>query len=222
MNKYYTYLIAGFLLICTSLNVVAQERKYSTFYYQRSTLFEQLPITNSDIIFLGNSITNGAEWFELFQDSRVKNRGISGDTYMGVYDRLDPILKGHPAKIFLLIGINDVSAGRSSQEIVEGIGSIINKIKKDSPETEVYVQSLLPVNSDLGMFQSHTTKPEIVNEINKSLLDKSEEWKVTYINLYPHFIDSETGKMSLEFSNDGLHLLGPGYLLWAQLIKKYL
>lgn len=45
----------------------AQERKYSTFYEQRATLFEELPVTSRDIIFLGNSITNGCEWGELFK-----------------------------------------------------------------------------------------------------------------------------------------------------------
>ncbi|MGL5562350.1 MAG: sialate O-acetylesterase, partial [Tannerellaceae bacterium] len=42
---------------------MAQEaRKYSTYYYQRATLFEQLPITSKDIVFVGNSITDGGEW----------------------------------------------------------------------------------------------------------------------------------------------------------------
>ena len=96
-----------FLVVILTLSLLcrAQERKYSTFYYQRATLFEELPVTSSDIIFLGNSITNGAEWAELFKNKHVKNRGISGDICMGVYDRLDAILKGKPAKIFLLIGI---------------------------------------------------------------------------------------------------------------------
>ena len=92
-------LLLGLLL---ALPQFAQERKYSTFYEQRATLFEELPVTSKDIIFLGNSITNGCEWAELFQNKNVKNRGISGDICMGVYDRLDPIVKGKPAKIFLL------------------------------------------------------------------------------------------------------------------------
>ena len=50
-----------FLVVILTLSLLcrAQERKYSTFYYQRATLFEELPVTSSDIIFLGNSITNG-------------------------------------------------------------------------------------------------------------------------------------------------------------------
>ncbi|MCP3895963.1 MAG: sialate O-acetylesterase, partial [Bacteroides sp.] len=96
---------------CVVMMCYGQEHKYSTFYYQRASLFEELPIDSKDIVFLGNSITNGGEWAELLNNKRVKNRGISGDICQGVYDRLDPILKGKPAKIFLLIGINDISRG---------------------------------------------------------------------------------------------------------------
>ena len=95
----------------------AQEQKHSTFYYQRATLFEVLPTSKSDIIFLGNSITNGGEWAELLGNPHAKNRGISGDTTQGVLDRLSTITKGKPSKIFLLIGTNDLSRGKSVDEV---------------------------------------------------------------------------------------------------------
>ena len=56
------------MLLLASMASNAQERKYSTFYYQRATLFEELPVTSKDIIFLGNSITNGGEWSELLNN----------------------------------------------------------------------------------------------------------------------------------------------------------
>ena len=61
-----------FLLLFTWLTAVtlyAQQNKspkYSTYYYQRASLFESLPVTSEDIIFIGNSITDGGEWHELF------------------------------------------------------------------------------------------------------------------------------------------------------------
>ena len=64
---------------------------------QRSSLFNKLSITSKDIVFIGNSITNGAEWNELFPQKRVKNRGISGDTSEGVFDRLDAVVNVKPA-----------------------------------------------------------------------------------------------------------------------------
>lgn len=110
-----------FLLLFTWLTAVtlyAQQNKspkYSTYYYQRASLFESLPVTSEDIIFIGNSITDGGEWHELFNNPHVKNRGISGDTTQGVFDRLDAIVNGQPAKIFLMIGINNVPQKRTSR-----------------------------------------------------------------------------------------------------------
>ena len=66
---------------------------------------------------------------------------------MGVYDRLDPIVKGKPAKIFLLIGINDVSRGTSADKIISEISMIVRKIKQESPKTKLYLP-VFPLQSD--------------------------------------------------------------------------
>lgn len=210
------------VVLTIALTCHAQERKYSTFYYQRATLFEELPVTSHDIIFLGNSITNGAEWAELFDNKHVKNRGISGDICMGVYDRLDAILKGKPAKIFLLIGINDVNRGTPADTIVKRIGMIARKIKADSPKTKLYLQSVLPVTDHYKMFQGHTSRWQVVPQINKGLARLAEQEGLTYIDLYSHFVDGQTGKMNTAYTNDGLHLLGKGYRKWVEIVKPYI
>ena len=211
----------GLIFILLGMICVGYAQKYSTFYYQRATLFEELPVTSKDIIFLGNSITNGGEWAELLNNKHVKNRGISGDVCMGGYDRLDAILKGKPAKIFLLIGINDVSRGTPADTIVNRIGKIVKKIKKNSPKTKLYLQSILPVTDHYKMFGNHTRHWQMVKGINEKLVGLAESEKVTYIDLYSHFVDSVTGKMNVQYSNDGLHLLGKGYLKWAEIVKPY-
>lgn len=222
MIKYRPFILCVlFLGVVLGHSMHAQNAKYSTFYNQRNTLFDKLPISNKDIIFLGNSITNGGEWTELFNNSRVKNRGISGDVCEGVYDRLYNILEGTPKKIFLLIGINDVARGASAVEVVSGIEKIVRKIQTDSPRTKIYVQSLLPVNEKLNMFQGHTSKHEVVKDINKQLAEETNHWGVNFIDLYPHFLSSDGLRMDTKYTNDGLHLLGEGYVLWFCLINKY-
>lgn len=127
MNKIILFIIG----LAVSLSTFGQtERKYSTYYYQRASLFEQLPTSSDDILFIGNSITDGGEWSELFQNPHVKNRGISGDTTWGVYDRISVLLKGKPAQIFLMIGINNVPQGESPNNIASDIQQIIQKNKK--------------------------------------------------------------------------------------------
>ena len=196
-----------FISLIFSLFALGQtEKKYSTYYYQRVTLFEQLPISSDDILFIGNSITDGGEWSELFQNPHIKNRGISGDTTWGVYDRISILLKGKPAQIFLMVGINNVPKGESPESIAKDIQHIIQKIKKESPNTEILVQSLLPVTTKYNMFQEHTSHWQEI---------------VKYIDLFTHFVD-DNGQMKPEYTNDGLHLLGKGYMLWKEIITPYL
>ena len=214
------FLVTLFAILLTQLSG-AQTQKYSTFYVQRASLFSKLTITPKDIVFIGNSITNGAEWNELFPRKRVKNRGISGDTSEGVYDRLDPVVKGKPAKIFILIGINDISRGIEVETIVQNMKRIVEKIQTESPKTKIYIQSILPVNPDFGMFKDHQ-KPQLIKEINQQYQNIAKEYKVNYINLYPHFLEEGTDRMNEKYTNDGLHLLGEGYLLWSEIIKQYL
>lgn len=193
---------------------------YSTYYYQRATLFDELPIDADDIVFAGNSITDGAEWHELFQNPNVKNRGISGDTTWGLYDRLSSITSGHPQKFFLLIGTNNIPRGESPEEIAFGIRRIVRKVKQDSPATQIYLQSILPVTPRYGMFSGHTSRWRIIPRINRLIEQIAQEEGAIYIDLFSRFAD-EHGQMKAEYTNDGLHLLGKGYLLWKEIVESY-
>lgn len=77
-------------------------------YIQRKTQFELMPERNTNIVFLGDSITARFEWQEYFSDLVVANRGIDSDVTEGVLNRLDTVENQHPQKIFLMIGINDI------------------------------------------------------------------------------------------------------------------
>lgn len=211
-----------FLVISFVFTIFAQDGNHSTFYYQRVSLFEKLPSSNEDIIFLGNSITNGGEWVELLNDVKIKNRGISGDVCTGVLDRLHSITKGEPAKIFLLIGINDLARGTSPDSIVNKTGQIIEKIQSESPNSLVYVQSILPVNESFGMFNGHTQHKETIATINDKLENLTKIKGVEFIDIYSHFVTPGTNSLNPEYTNDGLHLMGEGYIRWTEIIKPYI
>ena len=193
--------------------------KFGKFYDQRESLFESLPTSESDIIFLGNSITNGGTWEELFQNSRCKNRGISGDVIPGVLNRLETITKGKPAMVFLMIGTNDMARGDSPETITEGISRIVRQIKEQSPKTRIIVQSVLPVNDCFNPTSNHGTRWETVPVINQLVREMTEKEEVEYLDLYSHFVNEE-GKLNTDYSNDGLHLNGAGYQLWKNIIEE--
>ena len=218
MKRASLLLVLGLLF---GANSFAQQEKYTTYYYQRATLFEQLPITSTDIVFLGNSLTDGCEWAELFGNPHIKNRGISGDEVMGIYDRIDPILKGKPAKIFLLTGVNDVSHDLTADSILVMYKKLVSKIKSDSPKTKLYIQSILPVNDEFTRFPKVHNKTQVILDINKGLKQLAKENGYIYIDLYTHFIAPGTQSFDKKYTNDGLHLLGPGYLVWKEVLKPY-
>ncbi|GEM_PF-285761 len=196
-----------------------QEVAPSTYYAQRRTLFEMLPNTKREIIFLGNSITDGAEWSELFQNKRVKNRGISGDHTGGVLARLAEVTASKPEKVFLLIGINDLARGISRDTVLARICHIAATMGKHSPSTKIFVQSILPVNPEIGRFPGHCSKTEEIIWINERLKAWCRQPNVVYVDLFTHFISGDHHYMDSRYTNDGLHLNGEGYLQWVRVIR---
>ena len=66
--KTFVLLLSIICLSCSSriIKPETKKSKHSTYYYQRKTLFEKLPNSENEIIFLGNSISDGCNWSELF------------------------------------------------------------------------------------------------------------------------------------------------------------
>ncbi len=187
----------------------------NAYYKHRRDHFRQLPNGNKEILFLGDSITDNAEWSELFgNDRRIKNRGIGGDDTKGVLNRLDEVTESQPSKLFLMIGTNDLAYGRTVEEIIEYYEMILRTIKKDSPHTEVYVQSILPVDD---LFHINRPNREI-DRINASIERIAAEYEYPYIDLNPLF--KEDGQLSKKYSVDGLHLNAEGYALWVSEIRE--
>ena len=199
----------------------AAQAQFSTYWHQRSSLYDALQVHEGDIVFMGNSITDGCEWCELFQMPNVRNRGISGDTTVGILARLGQVTGGKPAKIFLLIGINDFSRNTPIDTIVGNIGKIVKRIKKESPKTKIYLQSILPVTDHYNMFGGHTAHYADIPVANEGIKALAERENLTFIDLFSKFVIPETGKLNPEFSNDGLHMLGAGYLNWRNIVKPY-
>lgn len=198
-------------------NIKKETKKpnYTPYYFHRLDHFEKLPDTDNEIFFLGNSISDGCEWSEIFGDLRFKNRGISGDVTDGILYRLHQITRCKPKQVFLMIGINDLARGRSVDYIIKNHLKIYDRIEKESPSTQIIVQTVLPVNDVYGLFTTHTNKGDFALEINKQLKGICERRGYTFVDLFSKMVNSE-GKLRKDLSVDGLHLNGLGYQVWKQ------
>ena len=146
------------ILFAAALFVAVASFAQNEYNYQKRSLFEQLPIRGNDIVFLGNSITDGCEWAELFNNRHIKNRGISADRSGWLLDRLDPIVNGHPKKLFLMIGTNDghvVAAARRA-----GAETIVTFNLKDFPADELSRYGLHAQSPDVFLTSVFDAHPE--------------------------------------------------------------
>ncbi|MCG8308885.1 MAG: GH92 family glycosyl hydrolase [Cytophagales bacterium] len=192
-------------------------RAVKAYYYHKKEHFESLPNAKDEIIFLGNSITDNAEWAEMFENPKIKNRGIGGDDTDGILERLPEVTESRPSKIFLMIGTNDLAYGKTVEQVEENYAKIIRQIRSESPETEIYVQSILPVDDAI-----HYTRPnKSILEINEFLKQLANEDSFTFIDLTEAF-SNEEGKLNPKYSIDALHLNGEGYRVWKSMISRYI
>jgi lysophospholipase L1-like esterase len=192
-------------------------------YYHRKSHFDLLPDTENEIVFLGDSLTENCRWAELFENAKVKNRGIGGDRTNGILQRLDEVVSSTPEKVFLMIGINDLYDGFDIQEIVLNYSRIIQKISQSSSDTKIYVQSLLPINEQLlsRYYPDSKIKVKNIHKLNNNLKDLCRQFDLTYVDLYPLFV-ANGDQLNENLTLDGLHLNGKGYWIWKSAIEKYI
>ena len=216
MKIFFCFIVQIFFVNIIAAQVVDTSYK-STYYEQKVTLFRLLPDTKGEIIFLGNSITDIGEWAEIWQNKKVRNRGISGDNTFGVLARLDEVTSAKPAKIFIMIGINDIAKETPDSVIITNYKKIINSIQTESSKTTIVVQSILPTNNDFTEFKKHQNKEEHIKFINKSLQEICVKEKIFFVDLYTVFLD-DLGKLDKKYTNDGLHINGYGYMKWKEVL----
>ncbi len=185
-------------------------------YTHRKSLFEKLPERPGAVVMLGDSQTALCEWQELLGDSvRVLNRGISGDYVDGIFARLDEVLRHKPLKIFLLVGVNDLFFGKKTEDIEVRYREIVQKIRRESPGSELILQSVLPVN---GAVRSLPAGNVEIQALNVRIAQIAKDYALPYLDLYSQLTDA-SGNLSIKFTDDGIHLNGTGYLVWKKQIQ---
>ncbi|WP_242696306.1 GDSL-type esterase/lipase family protein [Longitalea luteola] len=214
------------VLVLSTLASFAQEgskkidSNYNNAYYQgRMELFNTLTPPKNAIVFLGNSISERGAWSELLPGQPVMNRGIGGDNTFGVLARLEGVVKAKPKKIFLLIGINDLSRGLPKEVIINNYHRIIRYLTAFTPKTKIYLQSVLPLNEPMTTPAYLKNKKDSILQLNRGIKQVAEQYHLPYINLHDIFADAN-GDLKKELTMDGIHLRPAAYVLWVDFLKK--
>jgi lysophospholipase L1-like esterase len=186
-------------------------------FLERESIFEHLPPVAHGIVFLGDSHIGQYEWGEMFPGA--VNRGIGGDTTVGVLKRLPGIVRTNPRAIFLAIGHNDRgNLGFNGQQSLEKIREIVAIIRRDSPQTVIYLQSLVPCRKS----QKNLPRQEISagmkrmadGDVHGDAHGDVNGDKVRYVDFSGALF--KDGLLDAKYTFDGEHLNSDGYAIWTR------
>ena len=182
-------------------------------WQERMAVFNQSS-RQADIVMLGDSITEYADWDERFPDIRIANRGIAGDTTSGMLRRVTSVLSVHPKKVFVLAGINDLLGEHRKVEFILGnYSKLLSALVDGGPE--VTVIATLPCNSMLVK----DCRPDQVTALNSGLA-KLAVGKIRFVD--PTTALSDHGQLAERFTPDGIHLNNQGYGVVAGVLAPFM
>ncbi|MGT2924234.1 SGNH/GDSL hydrolase family protein [Streptococcus caviae] len=194
--------------------------KLDSYQMERLRSFQQANPQESaeGIVFAGDSIT---EFFPLKKylgrEKPLINRGIAGTDSVWLLEHLqEQVLDLNPAKVFLMIGINDIGRGYALSAIAGRIADMIAQIRSQNIFTKIYLLSVLPVNEG----DQYAAKVKIRNNAAVQQLNQALQVLAgaEYIDLYPLLLD-DSGNLAEPNTIDGLHLSQEGYAKIAAVLK---
>jgi lysophospholipase L1-like esterase len=151
----------------------------------------------------------------------VLNRGIGGDTVEGLRLRIGEVLRHHPRQLFIMIGINHLIAGETSDDVWTEYEKLIRVIRTESPQTQLLLQSILPVNGAVRTEELPFHLATEIIQVNRKLKETADGKQVVYIDLYSQML-TEEDQLDRRYTEDGVHLNGAGYLKWRDVLRPYL
>ena len=174
-------------------------------------------IYGCDAVFFGDSITADSNFDELFPELLTVNLGVYGDTLEDLLRRVPEVRAEHPARIFLLGGINCLGENRFALCVTE-YAELLDALRAACPDAEIIVQSVLPVSRDLAdpAILTNDTIRRFTGEIEQLAARRG----CAYVDLWPAY--EKNGELDPTLTRDGLHLNFTAYGPWANQIAPYL
>ncbi len=181
-----------------------------------------------DLLFLGDSITEGWVWAPLsrdlwkdkFEQYNPANFGIGGDRTQHVLWRIDhgELDSIKPKVIVLLIGTNNVGSNPPA-EVARGIGNII-KQSREKTGAKILLMAIFPRGEDPANDGTKYQR-KWISDVNDDIKKFDDGKNVRHLDINEKLVQKD-GKIAHEIMNDYLHLSPAGYKIWAESLEPVL
>lgn len=187
-------------------------RQVREYYDNKIQLYESenliLGDNQTDIAFIGDSLTDAYDVKSYYPEYTVTNRGIGGDTTFGVEERLKVSLFDiKPKVVVMLIGANNMDTMFDNYE------NILIKLKENLPNTKVVLLSLTAMSKEWGR------KNQLACYNNVKIEKYAEKYNFTFVDLYTPLTDLTTGELYENYTIDGGHFTKEGYDFITSIVK---
>ena len=187
---------------------------------------ESIKEQDENIVFYGDSITEGYNVKEFYDEFRVVNSGISGNTTEDLINRIDRDLYNYnPSTVIIQIGTNDIRASIKDEDIIKNLKSIIKGIRKNRKNASILIESIYPINREMDVDYWKDVNTDYNNKhitkLNKEIKELCKKEHIKYIDIYSKLLD-DNNNLKETYSKEGLHLTDLGYYKVTKIIKEYL
>jgi len=196
-----------------------QEKAQKIERYRRLNVFAK----KGQILFCGSSLMEQFPINELLMDLgcplTVYNRGIGGFTTAEMAEALEAcVFELEPRAVFINIGTNDMNGPEYEQDaLMARYEDILRRIRARLPEAEVYLLAYYPVNPEVGRTDPFVWQA-LMHRTNERILEANRAAELLADRLGMHYIDlnagitDEKGQMKAEYTIEGMHMYGDGYM----------
>ncbi len=94
---------------------------------------------------------------------------------------------------------------------------LIDGITEAQPEADIYIQSILPINSSEAEKKGYSVTNGKIDQINSYLVSLAEERELWYLDVAEEFKD-ESGELPSEMTTNGIRLTDEAYSTWYSYI----
>ncbi|QES89540.1 SGNH/GDSL hydrolase family protein [Rhizosphaericola mali] len=188
-------------------------------YEKSNDLVKILPQRERNVVFMGNSITEGWYRFDssFFIENKYIDRGISGQTtsQMLVRFRKD-VIDLHPSYVVILSGTNDIAQNQGFISLENILGNIVSMCElAEAHKIKPIICSVLPAYD--YPWRKGLSPNEKIPALNKMLEAYAKEKKFTYVNYFPKMADDKNG-MQTKLTYDGVHPNKEGYIIMEKVL----
>ena len=120
-----------------------------------------------------------------------------------------------------MAGINDMVGNTSYEQVANHVIALIDAIRRQAPQTKLFVQSILPIDESEGRWKMLAGRTDDIPFANMLIRAYCETHDITFVNIFPRMTRGKSNQLRPELSGDGLHLTEQGYRVWAFELKKY-